>query len=83
MSDFKLDLIQEITEQTGAVLFAGRCPDCSWPLIEFKDQRLPFCWMCTVDRITAERGRNLLERLKRGITITRVGEEAFWHEDEH
>lgn len=76
--DIRLQLANEIAERIGAVFYPGRCA-CGWPLLEYKDQRLPFCWGCTTDRVTAERGRNLLERIKQEITITHIGNDAYVH----
>jgi len=76
IGDLRLTLAQDIAEQIDARIYPGRC-DCGWPLMVKEVQGMPFCWNCTADRVTAERGRNLLERIKQGITITHIGNETF------
>ena len=76
MSDLRVILAQQVADLIGAVLYPNRC-HCGMPLLELKEQRIPFCWGCTTDKQNAERGHDLLERIKRGITVKHIGDEIF------
>lgn len=78
MSDLRLEMAQEVADLIGAVLIPERC-HCGWPRMTFKGDSISFayCWNCETSRQTAERGRDLLERIKRNYRVTHVGNEIF------
>lgn len=57
---------ETLRERSGvkAIVTEITCPDCRWFLIEFEDQRIPFCWDCTLNRREAQKVRDLLTRAK-------------------
>lgn len=67
-------MADEIAERIQAKVLDQLC-DCGWPLMEKANQAMPFCWGCTTDRITAQRGRDVLTKVRlaaRGILIEEV-----------
>lgn len=81
MEDLRLTLANDVADQIGAVLYPGRC-HCGWPLMKFKSDPVAFgfCWNCLTSQQTAQRGRDLLERIKRGIEVTHIGNEIYVEE---
>lgn len=77
--DLRVIMAKEVADQIGAVLYPGR-HYCGWPLLELKGQRLPFCWKCATSQVWADRGRDLLERIKRGIEVKHIGNEIYVEE---
>lgn len=75
--DIRLVEAERIAAEFGFDLYPGRC-DCGWPLMEDKQQKMPFCFSCFRDRQQAQIFRTALLELKLGIvTITHSGPETF------
>ncbi len=73
MSPKAMVVIEAADEINANVVFDVTCPDCAAPLIERKGQNMPFCWLCVTNKITAQRGRTILQKVRlagMGIHLT-------------
>ncbi len=61
--DIRGTLAQEIAETMGAVVTDKKC-HCGWPYLQKPNQEFPYCWDCTVNNMTAQRGKALLFKIQ-------------------
>jgi len=61
--DIRNAIAQDVAETMGATVEKEKC-DCGWPLMTKPNQGMPYCWGCTVDNMTAQRGRALLFKIQ-------------------